>query len=254
MTLQSISDYTPSKYQILIYGPSGTGKTIFGASWAASGNVLLIDSDNGVLSVRTAPENILPGEFKSRIFPLRVEEFPNGAKTPQGYLTVHKAIEEIAATGEYDGTQISTIVLDSLTTLSEMILAQTVRVNGRVEPILKDWGQQMDKLVKLINRARSIQDVNFIAIAHEQYTKDEISGRIWCLPLITGKLAAKISLYFDEVYHTMVQQKGDKHEYLMNTKATGLITAKSRFNLPSPAPTGYAVLKGRIEQLKTSSK
>lgn len=254
MTIQNVMSYMPTKYQVLIYGPSGTGKTIFGASWARAESdgkkLLMLDSDKGILSVVTASSALLPDDVKANIFPVHIKDMPPGAKTPQGYLTVNKVLDEVINTGAYDNIRPHTIVIDSLTTLSEMILAQTVRANGRIEPVIKDWGQQMDKLTKLINKARSIENVNFIAVAHEQYTKDEISGRIWCLPLVTGKLAPKISLYFDEVYHTTVNQKGDKHEYVMHTKATGLITAKSRFDLPSPSPTGFGALKGRIETLQ----
>jgi len=263
MTVQNIMTYVPTKYQVLIYGQSGTGKTTFGASWAKAvqgpalsgkGGILFLDSDEGIISIITAPPNVITDDMKKHIFHAPIIEYPPEAKTPQGYLTVQKAIDSIADTGEYEGCRPHTIVLDSITTLSEMILNHVVRMNGRVEPVLKDWGQQMDKITKLINRARGIQDVNFIAVAHEQYTKDEMSGRIWCLPMVTGKLAPKIGLYFDEVYHTTVFQKGDKHEYVMHTKATGLITAKSRFNLPSPCPTTFLSLKGKIEDLQKRAK
>jgi hypothetical protein len=249
---QQVSLFVPSKYDILIYGPNGTGKTIFGATWSEAGNVLFADSDEGILSVRTS--TIV--QHKDRIFHVPVKDSSEDphVKIPIGYLTVKQILTDLKETREYGEIRPKTVVLDSATTLGAFAMTHTLFVNKRLEPVLKDWGNQMKRLTDLIMLARSIPDINFIFIAHEQYTKDEISGQIWCLPLITGKLAAQLGLYFDEVYHAVVQQVGDKSKYLLQTKPTGIITAKSRFDLPSPIPNHYSSIAGSIEKLKGDKK
>jgi len=94
-------------------------------------------------------------------------------------------------------------------------------------------------------------DVNFICLAHEQYIKDELSGRTWCLPMVNGKLAYELSGYFDEVYHMEPKQVGTTAKYQMTIKATGLVTAKSRLGLDSPIESSYTVIKPAWDKLQT---
>jgi len=245
---QQVSLFIPTKYDIMIYGPNGSGKTEYAATWSELGNVLFADADDGILSVASSPRI----KHKERIFRVPITDKPLDPHITQpiGFLTVKQIVEDVKNTGEYGGVKPKTIVLDSATTISTYAMAHKLFVNKRIEPVIRDWGQQMKALTDLVMLARSIPDVNFIFIAHEQYTKDEISGQIWCLPLITGKLAAQIGLYFDEVYHSKVQQIGTETKYLLETKPTGIVTAKSRFDLPSPVKTHYSSIAGSIEKLK----
>jgi len=116
------------------------------------------------------------------------------------------------------------------------------------QPTQPDWGQQMAKLVELITTAKNL-NINFLCIAHEQYRKDEISNHAWCLPLVTGKLADRLSLYFDEVYHSFIRQEGKNKLYLLRTKGTGLITAKSRLDFKEEIPSDAEILIKEFEKL-----
>lgn len=244
---QQVSLFIPTKYDIMVYGPNGSGKTEYAGTWSELGTVLLADADDGILSIKASPRI----KHKDRIYRVPITDKPEDPHIhqPIGFLTIEQIIKDVADTGMYGNVKPKTIVLDSATTIGQYAMSHTLFVNKRVEPVLRDWGQQMKRMVDLILLARSIKDVNFIYLAHEQYTKDEVSGQIWCLPLITGKLAAQIGLYFDEVYHSKVMQVGTEVKYMLETKPTGIITAKSRFDLPSPVSTHYNSIKGSIEKL-----
>lgn len=250
---QSVNDYLPDSYNALIYGPSGTGKTEFWATWAEAGEVLGLDSDNGIVTIKASPR--IPPELKTKIkFVTIVDKSCDPhVKVPIGWDTIKSVIESVATTGKFGDCQPKTIVIDSLTTASAMAMTWVLNQNRKaidVQPTLPDWGRQVEELKRTVNMGRSIKNVNFICVAHEQYEKDELSGRVWCLPLVTGKFAQQIGGYFDEVYHAKVDQAGDKHLYKLDTKATGLITAKSRLDLPTPIATHYSSLKGSLERLQ----
>jgi len=249
---QQISLFIPTKYDILIYGPSGSGKTEFAGTWAEAGNVLYADTDGGILTLKTSPRLL----HKDKIYAVTVVDASADSHVPNpiGFLTVKQMLTDIKETGKYGDIKPKTIVIDSATTTGDFAMTHTLFVNKRVEPVIRDWGHQMQRITELVTLARSILDVNFIFIAHEQYLADKISGQIWCLPLVTGKLAGRISLYFDEVYHSSVMPVGDGSKYLLETKPSGLITAKSRFDLPSPIPTHYSSIKGSIEKLKSGGQ
>jgi len=246
-------DYCPDAYNILIYGKNGSGKTEFAATWAEAGNVLYLDSDNGILTIKASSR--IPLEYKHRI--KRVLVFDKSAdphiKIPVGYSIVKSVFDSLVTTGEFGGFKPVTVVVDSATTLTEYTLRHVLTSNRKApdaKPTQPDWGDLQNLTRGLINAGRALPSVNFIWIAHEKFDKDELSGRTWCLPLMVGQLAQQIGGYFDEVYHTDVFQVGTSHEYKMDTKATGLITAKSRLDLPSPIPTHYRSIKGSLEKLQ----
>jgi len=244
--------FVPTKYDVLIFGGPKTGKTEFAGTWAEAGDVLYIDSDDGILTLRTSSR--IPVNLKENIYfvPVSDKSADPHVKQPIGWITIREVVKSLANTGAYADIEPKTVVIDSLTTASDYALSYTLHVNKHTgqQPTLPDWGRQMREITELITEARALNKINFICIAHEQYAKDELSGKVWCIPLVTGKLAHRMGLYFDEVYYAHIRAMGDKHEYKLNTKGSGLITAGSRFDLPNPIPTHYSSIKGAIEKIK----
>ena len=241
--------FEPKSYTVLAYGRNGTGKTEFAATWPKP--ILYIDTDQGITTVLASPRI----KDKDQISVVPIADYPTGVKTtqPLGFLTVKQVIDDIAKTGKYGNCQPATVVLDTLTTAASFCMSYVLYINRHVgqQPTLPDWGRQIRELVALIQTGVGL-DCNFITLAHEQFMRDELSGRIWCVPLITGKLAMEIGLYFDELYHANVQERAGKHEYMLDTKATGLITAKSRLDLASPIKAHFDEVKKAMDRLKTT--
>uniref|UniRef100_A0A6M3II42 Putative ATPase domain containing protein n=1 Tax=viral metagenome TaxID=1070528 RepID=A0A6M3II42_9ZZZZ len=249
-----LSMFVPTSYNVLIYGKNGTGKTIFGAGWPTP--ILLIDADKGIVSIIASKR--IPDSAKNEIHVVSLSDISidPGVQQPVGFLTACAVLLSVEKEGHYDGIQPKTIVVDSLTTLSAyaMTHVQAITQHTGKPPSLPDFGRQMNELREFIKRGVAL-DVNFICIAHEQYQKDENSGRIWCLPLVTGKLAPELGLYFDEVYHAEATSIGGVDKYQLITKASGLITAKSRLDLPSPIENDYnKSIAGTIDALKLKAE
>lgn len=252
---EQLSLFIPSKYHILVYGKPGTGKTLFGATWAELGDVLYIDTGDGLLSIVTSSFV----QFKDRIYRVPVSNTSTDKHVvqPIGWLTIKQIADDLQTTGKYDNIAPKTVVLDESTTTSQYALNHVLYVNNHVgqQPTQPDWGKLRNEMIEFINKCRALPDINFIFICHEQYMSDELSGRTWCLPSVVGKLAYEIGGYFDEVYNTFTKELSlGKHEYLMHTKPTGMITAKSRFDLPTPVPTHYNSIKGSIEKIRSKVK
>lgn len=247
---EPMSSYSVDKYDILVYGSSGKGKTIFAGTWAALGKVLFLDSDKGVLSLTKNP---LTQPLLDNMFRVELVDFVPGNMIPRGWVVAKGIIDSISTTGqmeidENNSFQPDTIVIDSLTTISQMCMNYVLNQGRRLgqSPHLADYGTQQRELIDMINRGRAIHGVNFILTAHEKADRDELTGRTWIVPMVTGQLAATISMYFDEVYHAEAIQKGTAHEYVLETKASGLITAKSRLNLPPTIPNNAKNVVGTL--------
>jgi len=248
---KSLNTFMPDFYRILIYGVQGTGKTEFAGTWAEAGDVLYIDTDRGILTIVASSR--IPHELKTHIhtFPIQDRSEDIHIKQPVGLLTVKAILEEISKTGKFDAIEPKTVVIDSMTTLGDYSLAYALFISGHTgqQPTKPDWGRNSRELHETLTLGISLK-CNFICIAHEQYIKDDTSGKTWCLPLTVGKFAHRIGGYFDEVYHAKVSQAGGTHSFELETKPSGLITAKSRLDLPSVIVTHYSSIKGRIEVLK----
>jgi adenosyl cobinamide kinase/adenosyl cobinamide phosphate guanylyltransferase len=250
----SIMDYIPDAYRILIYGIAGTGKTEFAATWAELGNVLYIDSGRGILTVKSSPR--IKDELKQRIYfvPVNDKSPDPHVKRPIGWLTIKSIAQSLLNDGTYgkDKFKPDVVVLDELTAATEMSLTNALFENGHVgqQPTQPDYGKQQRQLIDFINTMKERIGLHFICTAHEYYEKDELSGRIWCLPQTIGQLRSNISGYFDEVYHARVNQTKGGHEYLLDTKPTGIITAKTRLDLPTPIQAHYNSVKGSLERLQ----
>lgn len=242
--------YTPSSYNVLIYGGSGTGKTEFAGTWPKP--ILYIDTDKGILTLLASPRINMDEIWRIEISNASLDP---KVRQPVGFLYVKGILTALADTGMFDQLVPKTVVLDSLTTTSGYCMDHVLFINKHVgqQPTLPDWGRQMRELLEIIKLGVGL-DMNFICVAHEQTQRDELSGRVWKLPLITGKLAGELSLYFDEVYYAEVKPKGSLSEYKLTTKATGMITAKSRLDLPNPINTTFASIEGTIERINKRSQ
>ena len=248
----SILDYMPSAYKILVYGQSGTGKTEFAATWAEAGTLLYMDTSQGMLTVKSSPRLT----HKHNIFFNTIHDIADDPhiKRRIGWDILKSITESVRDTGKFGNCTPKTLVLDDLTVGAEYALTCALQIHNKspeAEVTQPDWGKQIALIRNLINSARSIKGVNFICLAHEQFVQDKLSGRTWCLPLVTGKYANQVAGYFDEVYHTKVESIGGKQQFIMDLRPSGLIgVAKSRFDLPASVPTHYSSIKGSLEKLQ----
>lgn len=194
------------RLKCLVYGASGTFKTPFAATFPAP---IFLDCDEGMMSVRTAEVNRV--SFKDK---------PMGERWPH----LMDASRELV-----DSDACNTIVADSITTASEFAMYYTQMLNGRTgkKPNWDDWGSQKSMLQEWIELLLS-SDKNIVVIAHEDFVSDENTGRIWCLPLVTGKMKQRLPIYFDEVYHSEALMGEEGMTYRLLSKATEVYIAKSR--------------------------
>lgn len=139
----AIENFEPTQklleVKILIYGPSGVGKTVLASTFPKP---LFVDCENGLMSVR---------QPVGRIKALELEDVRGAYK----WLSEHPGIYE-------------TVVLDSLTEIQKMIMDHTVRTFKQHRPyedapIMADWGKSLTDFSRLI-RAFKTLDMNVVFI------------------------------------------------------------------------------------------
>lgn len=206
----------------LLCGPPKTGKTTFACSWP---DVLVIDADGGMKSVR--------GQ-KIPTFPLSYERFKDGyryadgpkAGGPQGWMYVLQMLKNLEdQEGPFwdalDGYEPKTLVIDMLTSLSDLMIAEVIANppdgKKRDNLQLQDYNLLQNRLYDIVNTALGLP-MHVLCISGLEVIQDD-AGRIKLQPNLVGKaLGSKIAHKFDEVYEHGYDSKEDS--YYVNTIPT----------------------------------
>jgi len=229
--MANTSDINPANegMKILLYGPSGTGKTELASTFP---NPHFVDLDNGMLSLAGKDITYITIGKKPSEDPLFKEIVDKRYWDKDPYTRAAKVIEYWAN----NLTNKDTLVIDSWTFMNDYAMAYILGLANQSFPRIQDWGAGQGMLINLLTQINDIK-CNVIVVAHSQFVKDETSGFVSWLPDTIGKLATKISVFFDEVYVTNVERgKGADREqciYYIDTVPTRSTTAKSRLKLPN---------------------
>lgn len=137
------------------------------------------------------------------------------------------------------GTGPAAIGLDSLTMMSMMVINKILKDTGHASAHQGTWGSHHEYF-KTIFSTMTAWPCRVIATAHIERTTNDLTGQTEKLPLLAGKLAAMIPIFFDEVWYANVERKDGKLRYWLNTMVdTNLRQSKSRFGLPDNIPTNW---------------
>ena len=130
-------------------------------------------------------------------------------KTPSGLLSIKDAdnltaievkeaseIEEIAQLLENGTLDYDTVCLDSITEMSEILLAQE---KAKSKDPRRAYGEVIEVMIKTMRRFRDLP-IHVVFIAKEAKERDEATGMFHYQPMMVGaKLPTQIPYFFDEV-------------------------------------------------------
>lgn len=208
-----------AKYnRILIYGGTGAGKTyslktfrlpLWIDSFDPGGSVCLADYEaEGKALVRSTYEE-------------------DNWDRPSAFESWDRAFTKDVSSGIF--SQIGTYCLDSATTWAQAAMNAVLAKRGvaGTVPHQQDWYPQMILLEKSLRRIMFLPcDVVFIC--HDDAVKDDLTGSLSRLPLLTGKLSKRIPLLFSEIYFAHVRRTAKGVDYLWQTVADSQTAARSR--------------------------
>ena len=124
---------------------------------------------------------------------------------------------------------LGTYALDSTTTWAQDIMYEIMKKAGRAGgvPYQQDWLPQMTVIENAMRYFLALP-CDCILICHDDYDKDEATGRMFVHPMLTGKLKRRIPLLFDELYYAQTKETAKGLEYQLLTRNTGLYQARTR--------------------------
>jgi hypothetical protein len=226
---------------ILLVGDGGTGKTTFIGTCPKP---YIFDFDNGVASLRGNSE-VEYDMFKDAPRGSKVFNPDNGIyQFGKAWPAFISRLNEIGGQMDKGTCPYETLALDSVTTLSDICMNYVLNSDGHTgNPQIQHWGSQIQLLQTVMDQLTS-WDIIRIVTAHIQRNTNDVTQVIEQLPLVTGKLAGKISIYFDEVYYTAVKVGAKGREYVLTTQSTGMIkSARSRAKVPDGTKSDWQEIK-----------
>ena len=221
------------KYNVLIYGPIGSGKThslrslldcgheMFVIATEPGIDKLLGDTDSDRCHWRYIPPASADWDVLQRnaelLSSLSMEALTKMKFPKDGYTQFFDVVNCCAnfkceRTGQEFGAVDSwgperVLIIDGLSGLSRM--AMDLIVGAKPIKSLPEYGVAQDNLLRLINKLLTDTKCSFVLIAHAEREKDEISGGSNLkVSTIGNKLAPEIPKNFDEV--VFARREGNK--------------------------------------------
>jgi len=210
-----------SQVRVLVYGEPGAGKTHFAGTFPSP---LFIDADRGLRTLKG---------FHHPYVPLTL-----GGRTYKEIMEILRAVRD--GQEPFDKIPVETIVLDSLTEIASMLVAESMRyptiVGGKSSAVRKpeDEKPQWDDYARIAGRLDSIMltcrdmGMNVVATAGVKTEKDEVTGGLIGGPNIVGGYRHVIGHKFDEFFYMEPKEEGGKSKYYAYTSKHRYFAAKSR--------------------------
>ena len=218
----------------LVYGASGTGKTHLMGTLGELGEVLVIDIDQGIKTLRNAPD-LVEAHYNDNITVVSFDQFKDldeayklvNSNDPKMWsrklgIQIDKPFDWIA----WDTwSELQWYMMEELRSKDSDMKGNGLSFRKNVQ--LQHWGQLTDLNKLAVQQLRACK-VNQVFTMQEKLDKDEISGVIYGGPAIHGKMVQEMPAYFDVVVHTYTDLQG---QYCATTKSKGKWPGKTRLGV-----------------------
>lgn len=197
--------------KILVYGPSGIGKTSLIATMP---DPVALSVEKGLLSLNAANQKAIFG----RAINVPVIEISS-------FVDLHEAYRFISESAHAKALN---PCIDSLSDIAEVVLANA---KASVKDPRKAYGDLVDRMTDLIRKFRDLPGRHVYMTAKQDREKDEASNMVLYGPSMPGKnLTNGVAHFFDEVFAMGVSPKqanGSTYRFL-RTQADIQFQAKDR--------------------------
>lgn len=227
---------TQQGFALLLMGPPKSGKSCLAGRFPKP---YFVDIDGNLNSVKLFQERSgIKTGFKYDI--LTHDSSGNPVPLEKRYDLMIQYITEAIKSPD-----IETVVVDSLTTLVDVMLSHIMRMQGRSQLAIQDWGTFQQMMTKLVYTLRGTGKY-IIFTAHEESVKDETTGIVVTKLAMPGQLQNKLGAYFSDIWHTEIDQRGNEYKYVIRTVPTPRIALGNSLGLPPVWEFKWSDIEGKL--------
>lgn len=204
----------PPRFNMLVYGESGVGKTTLAGSAdlvPEMRKILVIDIEGGLLSIK----NRYPSVESVRV-------------------TSWEKMQEVYNYLYAGGHGYSTVIVDSLTEAQKMSMDRVMRklVEEHEErsadvPGIREWNINIEQTRKFVRSFRDLP-LNTIFTALPRTDKNERTGASRTKPSLSGKVADEVAAFLDVVAYLYTKEYNGENKRMLLCSATQDTVAKDR--------------------------
>ncbi len=142
---------------------------------------------------------------------------------------------------------VKTVVIDNTTILSDYIIAEVLRQNGRKAMEMRDWGAYLGAWKFIVAQLRQCGK-NVIIITHERVEKDDMDGQLKYFLAIPGQSADILPTLVTDVWRCEVEEKlvGTTRKHIRNVR---VVQSARHAHLKSSTPSLPAVFEATTPQI-----
>lgn len=223
-------DLAAGTIKALVFAPPGHGKTFLSTTTGAK--TLIISAESGLLSIRGHDIDVWDVTIDANKKPIPKDD-------PAARL---KRLEEI-----YDilvkGTDHKWVFIDSITEVSDIVLAILNKAYPDPKDGLVKWGHMLRKMTEFVKGFRDLAQYNVVFTALDDVEKDENNRRFQTID-VHGKTARRLPGWFDEVFYLQVDENGARS---LITQPTPKMKCKDRSGkLAAVEPPNMAYIAEKI--------
>lgn len=208
-------------HRFLMLGDTGSGKTAQFCTLSGKKFMYIFDA-NSIPTLRGQDvdyEMFLPDNLNLDVHSL--------SKDKPGKKVMSEIKSEIYTDWEkdFDSRDLSkydVIGFDAITQFLDLIMDYVLTINGRPGqwPNQDDYGPQMVTFTNVMRTINSLGKTLY-ATGHLKYDQDELTKKIFRMPVMTGQLRVKVPLLFSDIYSTSHEVDKDNQDvYTIQTKPT----------------------------------
>ncbi len=229
MKITSTKNIGHDRLKMLIVGPSGAGKTTLAST--INEETLIISAESGLLSLSSHDIDV---------YDLTQEQ--DIAKRYSLIIEAYKYLQTEEAKKKYKW-----IYIDSLTELSQILVAFLKKKYPDKKDALSMWGEYNDGIISMIKSFRDLPTYNVVFTALQSVDKDDNGKRFYGVEMF-GKISNKVEAFFDELFTLRVidNDKGETKRALLTQRQDPYIGKDRSGKLDLYEPANLSAIMQKI--------
>jgi hypothetical protein len=239
--MQRSDSYTPNlSFALLLLGPPKLGKTTFALQFPKP---YIADCDNNLSGpaefIRL--NNLPPFAYDT----INVDDKGREVDPKQRWARLTTCLKTAVA-----DPSIHTVIIDSLTSISEYLIEHVLASEGQKQMRIQDWQPFQFMMKRLVTFLRTTGKL-IIFTAHESVEKDEVDGILKYFVMVPTKMSNTFAGMFSDAWRMECQQAGDKYKYQIRTKPTVRFSLGTSIQtLPPIVPADWSEIVKYAPQLE----